>query len=213
MPFSGSSGNWNPRERRAPGLWIRVDCARALVSWLLPPLPEPPRQIPDPAKTEAEAAVLVRWRDSEEGGCRWEPHTGRLGDLVTFQSSFSAEGPLFSVALGLVELYEGLPGSGGQGPSTGNQALQFQEGLICCRILPSSHGSTRVQPWDPGLSDFRDVTAAEAFLCFSFAFNFYFILESSWLKKRLCLFWVYSSLIQLYIYILFFFRLFLHIGY
>uniref|UniRef100_A0AAA9SWX8 TAFA chemokine like family member 4 n=1 Tax=Bos taurus TaxID=9913 RepID=A0AAA9SWX8_BOVIN len=34
-----------------------------------------PRQIPDPAKTEAEAAVLVRWRDSEEGGCCWEPHT------------------------------------------------------------------------------------------------------------------------------------------
>ena len=101
-----------------------------------PSNPGTPRQIPDPAKTEAEGAVLVRRRDSEEGGCRWEPHIGRLGDLVTFQSSFSAEGPLFWVALGLVELYEGLPGSGGQGPSTGNQALQFQERLICCHILP-----------------------------------------------------------------------------
>ena len=43
-----------------------------------PSNPGTPRQIPDPAKTEAEGAVLVRRRDSEEGGCRWEPHIGRL---------------------------------------------------------------------------------------------------------------------------------------
>ena len=82
------------------------------------PPPEPPRQIPDPAKAEAEGAVLVRWRDSEGEAAAGKPTTGRLvGDQVTFQSSFSAEGPLFWVALGLVELCEGLPGSGGQGPS------------------------------------------------------------------------------------------------
>ena len=150
------------------------------------PPPEPLRQIPDPAKAEAE------------GAGRWEAHhweTWRPGNLSKL---FQRRG---SIVLG-------CPGLGWAvwGPAWiwRSGSLQGQEGLVCCHILPSSLRSTRVQSWDPGLSDFREVTAAqvpEAFLCFSYAFNFYFMLESSWLKKKVvCFGWVYSNLIRSYIY-------------
>ena len=53
----------------------------------------------------------MRGGDSEEGGCRWERTVRRLGDLVTYPSSSSRKVHRALGALGLVELYDGPPGS------------------------------------------------------------------------------------------------------
>ena len=48
--------------------------------------PEPPRQTPDPAKAEAEGAVLVRWRDSEGEAAAAKPTTGDLETRYPFKA-------------------------------------------------------------------------------------------------------------------------------
>ena len=50
MPFSGFSGNWNPRERRVPGVQTRVDCSRAVSHDFLPS-PWAPQTNPRPCQS------------------------------------------------------------------------------------------------------------------------------------------------------------------
>ena len=80
-------------------------------------LPFSPQANPNPCPHgSAEGAVVRRWGDSEEGGCRWEPRIRRLGHQVSFQSFSSRKVRRPLGALGLVELQHGPPGSVGRGP-------------------------------------------------------------------------------------------------
>ena len=63
-------------EWTAPGLCLMTSS----------PPPEPPRQTPDPAKAEAEGAVLVRWRDSEGEAAAAKPTTGDLETRYPFKA-------------------------------------------------------------------------------------------------------------------------------
>ena len=91
-----------------------VERSRSCVSLLLRLLSSSPDISQTLHKVWIWGCLVLRWRDSKEGGCWWETTPMRLKDQSTLQTLFTSKGVPF--LLGLVELREGLSESGDWSP-------------------------------------------------------------------------------------------------
>ena len=182
------TGNQSLRESPAPGLSIRVECARgntqglcSIPSSFLTPIPWTNPNSCNPTLWRVLSSTDGVTQKNQPGD--GNPNTRRHGAYGVFQSSSSPEAPHPLGAVGIVSLQEDPLGLEVVGRCRGEQARQVHgAGLIGWYILPSSISPMTVHPWEPSLPrlqgcasspghyGLREIQSASSF------YNLYFVL-------------------------------------